>query len=206
MHYPSLATNGDAPAVLETGWEGLGVTIHRWLRSALLASAVLLAGVQAPATAQPARMPGRVLAVIDGDTIEVLMEGRRERVRYIGIDTPEVWPPDQVQCYGPEASVRNAQLVGGQSVELESDLTDRDRYGRLLRYVWIGETFVNAELLVEGFAQVTTYPPDVRYVELYRDLQRQARQAGRGLWLACFGLSGETPPRIVPAEPGEPGQ
>ena len=166
------------------------------------------AGLLAPRSAvgQSARIQARVLSVIDGDTIEVLVEGRHERVRYIGIDAPEVWPEERRECFGTEATVRNGQLVGGQTVELESDVTDRDRYGRLLRYIWIGETFVNAELLVEGFAQVTTYPPDVRYVELYRELQRQARQSGRGLWSACLGLSGDGPLRIVPGDPGEPGR
>ena len=166
------------------------------------------AGLVGPRAAggQSARTQARVLSVIDGDTIEVLVEGRRERVRYIGIDTPEVWPEERRECFGTEATVRNGQLVGGQTVELESDVTDRDRYGRLLRYIWIGETFVNAELLVEGFAQVTTYPPDVHYVELYRELQRQARQAGRGLWSACLGLSGDAPLRIVPGDQGEPGR
>lgn len=184
----------------------LGLRAGRWLGTVLLAVALLSVPVRPHALAQPTRTSALVLAVIDGDTIEVLVDGRRERVRYIGMDTPEVWPADQIECYGPEASARNAQLVAGQRVELESDLTDRDRYGRLLRYVWLGETFVNAELLVEGFAQVTTYPPDVRYVELYRDLQRQAREAGRGLWSACFGIGGANPPRLVAPDHGEPGR
>ena len=169
-------------------------------RSRVFAAAILAILVVVPAAAQPARTPAQVLAVIDGDTIEVLVEGRSERVRYIGIDAPETWPEHLAECHGREATVRNAQLVGGQVVELERDLTERDQHGRLLRYVWVGQTFVNAELLFEGLARVTTYPPDVRYVELYRELQHRARRAGRGLWSACLGLTGDPPSQPVPSD------
>ena len=156
------------------------------------------------ATAQTVRTPAQVLAVVDGDTIEVLIDGRSERVRYIGIDAPETQPAHLAECHGQEATVRNGQLVGGQVVELERDVSERDQYGRLLRYVWVGETLVNAQLLVEGLAQVTTFPPDIRHVGLYRELQRRARQAGRGLWLACLGLSGDMPLQPVPSGGEDP--
>ena len=86
--------------------DGLFALVRRLVLPLLLAG-VLVLGLPVRAIAQPARVPARVLAVIDGDTIEVLVDGRRERVRYIGIDTPEVWPQDQIECYGPEASARN---------------------------------------------------------------------------------------------------
>jgi micrococcal nuclease len=124
--------------------------------------------------------------VVDGDTIEVEMDGRRHTVRYIGIDTPEVADPRRpVMCYGEEASRRNRQLVEGRTVLLEKDVSETDRYGRLLRYVWADGVFVNAALVREGYARVYTVPPDVRYAELFRRLEREAREQGRGLWGAC---------------------
>ncbi len=124
-----------------------------------------------------------VTRVIDGDTIEVLYNGVPTRVRYIGVDTPEtVHPSRPVECYGKEASERNKALVLGQSVRLERDITDTDRYGRLLRYVYVGDVFVNYALVVEGYAHARTYPPDVRHSELFREAEYEAREAGRGLW------------------------
>jgi micrococcal nuclease len=127
-----------------------------------------------------------VARVVDGDTIEVEMGGRRHTVRYIGIDTPEVGDPRRpVMCYGEEASRRNRQLVEGKTILLEKDVSETDRYGRLLRYVWADGVFVNAALVREGYARVYTVPPDVRYAELFRRLEREAREQGRGLWGAC---------------------
>jgi micrococcal nuclease len=124
-----------------------------------------------------------VARVIDGDTIE-LADG--ERVRYIGINTPEsVDPRRPVQCFGKEASAYNKELVQGEWVELETDITNRDKYGRLLRYIWLGDVLINEQLLRDGYAQVKTYPPDVKYVDRYRVAQTEAREAGRGLWHAC---------------------
>jgi hypothetical protein len=96
-----------------------------------------------------------VVQVVDGDTIEVEMDGRRHTVRYIGIDTPEVADPRRpVMCYGEEASRRNRQLVEGRTVLLEKNVSETDRYGRLLRYVWADGVFVNAALVrrdMQGF-------------------------------------------------------
>ena len=121
--------------------------------------------------------------VVDGDTIDVLVGGNTYRVRYIGVDTPEtVDPRSPVQCYGREASERNRQLVEGKTVELEKDVSETDKYGRLLRYVWVGGEMVNATLVREGYAMAITYPPDVKYQELFLGLQQEARDAGLGLW------------------------
>ncbi len=118
--------------------------------------------------------------VVDGDTI--VIEGG-ERVRYIGIDTPETKHPSlPVQRMGPEATEANRELVEGKTVRLVLDVERRDRYGRLLAYVYVDDTFVNAELVRRGLAQVSTYPPNVRHQELFLRLQREARAAGRGLW------------------------
>ena len=125
-----------------------------------------------------------VIKVVDGDTIDVSIDGQKYRVRYIGIDTPEtVHPTRGVEPYGKEASARNKELVAGRTVSLEKDISETDRFGRLLRYVWLDEsTMVNAVLVEEGYAQVSTYPPDVRHVDMFLNLQREARTEGRGLY------------------------
>lgn len=140
--------------------------------------------------------PATVLRVIDGDTIEVEIEGQAYKVRYIGIDTPETVDPRRpVGCFGEEASAANKELVDGQTVGLESDVSDTDSFGRLLRYVWLdGDEMVNAALVREGYAQSSAYPPDVRYQELFDELEEEARTAGRGLWgPACQGTASPTP-------------
>lgn len=125
----------------------------------------------------------RVVRVVDGDTIEIA-DG--EHVRYIGIDAPEsANPRAPVQCFGFEARRRNQELTEGKAVWLERDLSDRDRYGRLLRYVRLGETMVNEQLVREGYVRVHTVPPDVRYTERFQSAEREAREAGRGLWGGC---------------------
>jgi len=131
---------------------------------------------------------GRVVEVVDGDTIGVLVAGRREKVRYIGVDTPETKHPTKgQQCYGPAASAFNERLVGGQLVRLERDAEERDRYGRLLAYVYRERDglFVNAELARLGYAQPLTIAPDVRHAKRFVALARSAQRGGRGLWGAC---------------------
>lgn len=124
-----------------------------------------------------------VKRVIDGDTIE-LEDG--ERVRYIGIDTPEtVDPRKPVQCFGKEASLANRELVGGKSVRLEKDVSNKDKYGRLLRYVYQGDKFINLELVKNGYAYAYTYPPDVKNSKLFLEAQKVAREARLGLWENC---------------------
>ncbi len=129
-----------------------------------------------------------VTRVIDGDTIEVELDGQIYKVRYIGIDTPETVDPQKpVECFGKEAAERNRQLVAGRVVRLEKDVSETDQYRRLLRYVWVDGRMVNQVLVEEGYAMVSTYPPDVKYAELFASLQTQAREAGRGLWgAACL--------------------
>lgn len=125
----------------------------------------------------------KVTRVVDGDTIEI--EGG-EKVRYLGIDTPEtVDPRKPVQCFGIEASKKNKELVEGKTVRLEKDITDRDKYSRLLRYVWVGDLFINLELVKQGFAISYTYPPDVKYQKEFLAAEREAKEAERGLWEAC---------------------
>ncbi|MEX0800329.1 MAG: thermonuclease family protein [Dehalococcoidia bacterium] len=135
----------------------------------------------------------QVTRVIDGDTIDVLLDGETVRVRYIGIDTPETVDPRRpVGCFGDEASDRNKQLVDGQTVGLERDVSETDAFGRLLRYVWVDPStgsgravMVNAALVEEGYALASTYPPDVKHSAMFAALQARARDTGRGLWSAC---------------------
>jgi micrococcal nuclease len=131
---------------------------------------------------------GRVVRVVDGDTIHVQLGGRREKVRYIGVDTPEsVKPGSPVECFGKEASRFNARLVAGRRVRLVRDAEERDRYGRLLAYVYRADdgVFVNARLVRDGYATALTIPPNVRFAERFRRQAAEARRAGRGLWSAC---------------------
>jgi micrococcal nuclease len=133
-------------------------------------------------------LAGRVVRVVDGDTVHVRLGWRDETVRYIGIDTPEsVRPGTPVQCFAEAASARNRRLVAGRAVTLRTDAESRDRYGRLLAYVYRRDDglFVNAELVRQGFATILTIPPNVAHAAELLALERAARRARRGLWHAC---------------------
>ena len=127
-----------------------------------------------------------VLRVIDGDTIEVEVDGATEDVRYIGIDTPEsAIPGEPVECFGKEASAANERLVGGETVRLVFDAERRDHYGRLLAYVYAGGTFVNASLVEDGFATTLEIEPNTARAGRLGRLEAAAGRAGAGLWGAC---------------------
>jgi micrococcal nuclease len=139
---------------------------------------------------------GKVVKVTDGDTIKVDIGGTVYAVRYIGMDTPEVY--NGVEWMGPEAAAANARLVAGKEVVLEKDVSETDQYDRLLRYVWVHESaswlLVNLELIRQGYAQVSTYPPDVKYTDaLYVAAEQEAQAASLGLWAS--------PPAPVAAAP-----
>jgi micrococcal nuclease len=129
-----------------------------------------------------------VVRIVDGDTIYVRLAGGVEKVRYNGIDTPEVHHPTRGEEPGGRAATEvNRRLLGHEPVRLETDVQLRDRYGRLLAYVWVrrpddGELMVNAELVRQGYAAVMTVPPNVRHAELFRKLAAEARENQRGLW------------------------
>lgn len=125
----------------------------------------------------------QVKRVIDGDTIE-LVDGRK--VRYIGIDTPELHHPTKgVQCFGKEAMEKNKELVEGKMIKMKKDISETDRYKRLLRYIWVGDIFVNEFLVQEGFASQATFPPDVAHVDLFKLAAEEARVNKKGLWSLC---------------------
>ena len=125
-----------------------------------------------------------VVRVIDGDTVE-LENG--DRVRYLGIDTPETVHPDKpIECYGPEATERNKELVEGKVVSLLQDGPDRDGYDRLLRYVFVDGTFVNGDLVWGGYAFARSYGDVPLFSQTLVQLERSAREGERGLWKACM--------------------
>ncbi len=124
-----------------------------------------------------------VTRVIDGDTIEVNIAGTIHKVRYIGMDTPELSDKRaEYSALAQEATRYNRQLVGGKTVRLEKDVSETDKYGRLLRYVYVDDIFVNAELVRQGLAWAKAYPPDTKYQDQLGKLERQARQAGKRIW------------------------
>jgi micrococcal nuclease len=139
-----------------------------------------------PEREEPRSAAAFVTRVVDGDTIEVLLDGRREDVRYIGVDTPETVKPDTpVQCFGRRASDFNHALVERRRVRLVFGIERRDVYGRLLAYVYLGDRFVNASLVRRGLARTLTIPPNDRFAGRFGRLEMRAARAGRGLWGAC---------------------
>lgn len=161
----------------------------------------------------------KVTRVIDGDTIE-LETG--QKVRYIGIDTPEtVHPEKSTQCFGLQASNKNIELVEGKAVRLEKDVSETDKYGRLLRYVYVpsealskvegakeglGDTFVNKFLVEEGYAYASTYPPDVKYQQVFNSAQQQAQEQKKGLWSDCSSSqAANLPPSTLTDQGDQPG-
>ncbi len=122
----------------------------------------------------------KVARIIDGDTIEI---ESGEKIRYIGINTPEIDDKDPIKlCFAQKAALKNKELIEGKQVSLVKDVSETDKYGRLLRYVYVGDIFVNDFLVRQGFAQVNTYPPDVKFKEQFQEAEQEARQNKRGLW------------------------
>ncbi|CCF85562.1 thermonuclease family protein [Nitrolancea hollandica] len=153
---------------------------------------------------------------MDGDTIKVSINGGpTQTVRIIGVDTPETKDPRKpVMCYGAEATAKTQELIdlAGGHVQLEKDVSETDKYDRLLRYVWLihpdGKRMLNEELVKGGYAQSSTYPPDVKYQDLFVSAQREAREQGRGLWGACgsFGVPAATKAPETSVAPPAPTQ
>ncbi len=123
----------------------------------------------------------RVKRTIDGDTLEL---DTGERVRLIGVNSPETNHPTRgLEPYGHQATAFTKKMVEGKNLRLEYDVERKDKYGRTLAYAYLEDgTFINAELVRQGYAQIMTIPPNVKYVDLFVRLQREARQARRGLW------------------------
>lgn len=155
--------------------------------SLLLISTLLIVGCGAvPAVQAPAvkGIPAKITRVVDGDTMKVSLDDKEETIRLLLVDTPEtVHPNKEVQPFGPEASAFAKKLLTDQDVVLEFDVSERDRYGRLLVYLWIGDRMFNELLLEQGLARVAyVYPPDIRHVDRFREIQKTAQLAGIGIW------------------------
>lgn len=164
------------------------------LGAAVVAVAVLLvvaSGATDPAEPASDGGSGIVVRVIDGDTVDVDVSGRKERVRLIGVDTPESVAPDRpVQCYGAEASARTSELLPpGTPVRLERDEVARDRFGRLLAYLYRDDDdlLVNLDLIEGGFADAVTYGDNEALYDTFVAAEAGARADGAGLWSACGG-------------------
>jgi micrococcal nuclease len=124
-----------------------------------------------------------VTNVVDGDTIHVLIHNKKETVRFVLVNTPETKHPNKpIEPYGPEASQFVKDLLEGKEVKLEQDVSATDRYGRLLMYVWLNDRMVNEILLEKGLARVAVFPPNVKYVEPFRAVQKKAQEAKLGIW------------------------
>lgn len=180
------------------GGSGLGGRTEGVRR--LLVAALALGGCRGATAGQPdttgvVAANATVTHVVDGDTLDVVAAGRDERVRLIGIDTPEIAheafadrPAQPGECFGEEArGFTTALLPVGTPVRLERDVVARDDYGRLLAYVYRASdgVFVNVELVRQGFAQPLSFPPNVTYRERFVAAARAAQVAGAGLWAAC---------------------
>jgi micrococcal nuclease len=169
----------------------------------LVVATVLLAWLSSPNAPDGAGPPpragagelARVLRVVDGDTIVVSLDGRSERVRYIGMDAPELARPDEglgAECGADAARAANEALVAGEEIRLQRDASDRDRFGRLLRHVWLGDTLVSEALVARGVAEARSYPPDTALDGRLSAAEDEARSAGAGIWDQC-AASGSSP-------------
>lgn len=147
---------------------------------------------------------GRVVDVVDGDTIKVLLDedGQTYTIRYIGMDTPE--NTSQVEYFGPEATSKNNELVWGKTVTLIKDVSETDPYGRLLRYVLVGDLFVNYELVAQGYANTASYPPDTSCIPAFQAAEQDASASKLGLWSAPPTLV-VIVPTAAPSESGSGG-
>jgi micrococcal nuclease len=132
---------------------------------------------------------GTVVRIVDGDTVVVDVDGAEEKIRLIGIDTPEsVDPRRPVECFGKEATAHITDLIPeGTPLRVERDVEARDRYDRLLAYLYRADDdlFVNEQMIADGYANVATYPPNVTHVDRFLEAERSARADDRGLWSAC---------------------
>lgn len=160
-----------------------------WIICLVLAACTNGQGASPPpdGTASPGiggTVEASVTRTIDGDTIEVTIGSRKETVRMILVDTPEIRKPglQEPQPFGPEAAAFTRKLLTGKKVRLERDISVKDTYGRSLYYVWLDGKLVNRLLLEEGLARVAVFPPDVKYVEDFRSAAAEAQAGGKGIW------------------------
>ncbi len=161
-------------------------SLFYYLAVFFLAGAFCLSScVAAPRSAPPGGIQSSLVRIVDGDTIVVNVQGLEYKVRYIGMDAPEIAGSGRApEYFGKEAAQKNRELLEGKTITMERDISETDAFGRLLRYVWAGDVMVNAELVRLGYARAHTYPPDVKYQDSFRQLEKEARENKRGLWSA----------------------
>jgi endonuclease YncB( thermonuclease family) len=180
-------------------WQGIKQTSFEWetlqpkqINSPLPSVGSNVLGVEEASNAAKINNLVQVIKVVDGDTIDVLINGQKQTVRLIGINTPETVDPRRpVQCFGKEASNETKRLLEGKQVYLTKDVSETDKYNRILRLVYLplenGQMlFVNDYLVRQGFANNYPYPPDVKYDDQFRQAEKEAREQKKGLWSACF--------------------
>jgi len=162
--------------------------LYSFLLTSLLMFTSLFSSTPAPTevslSKDLATTTASVVEVIDGDTIVVDLNGKREFVRYIGIDTPEL-NGDSPECFAVDATKANRSLVENEMVQLVGDKSHRDKFNRLLRYVYVDEVFVNASLVKNGFAKAAYYYPDVSHASEFKNLEARAQVEERGMWREC---------------------
>jgi micrococcal nuclease len=166
--------------------------MHRVLLCiAVLATACRSGSPSTSTTPTALEVNATMVSVVDGDTIDVTIDGRRERVRLIGIDTPETKKPNTaVECFGPEATAFTTSLIPADApLHLERDIVGRDDYGRVLAYVYLARdgTFVNMSIIRQGLARPLTIAPNVAHADEFVSAARAAEAGDIGLWAACTG-------------------
>ncbi|SFL48136.1 Endonuclease YncB, thermonuclease family [Paenibacillus sp. 1_12] len=151
---------------------------------AIIFTFIFITGCQQQAASSKLnRQQVKIERVVDGDTLEIQLNGKKEKVRLIGIDTPETKKPNTpVMFYGEEASDYTKKRLDKKTVELEWDVDRKDQYDRLLAYVWVDDELFNRTLVSEGYARMATFPPNVKYVDLFKKAQEEARQKQKGIW------------------------
>lgn len=137
----------------------------------------------------------RVVEVVDGDTIRVEINGIIYPVRYIGIDTPE--STTQIEPFGKEASQKNTELVSGQTVTMYRDISETDQFDRILRFVFVGDKFINYEMVKQGYAKAFRYPPDTSCADLFQQAQDEASAQGIGMWMAQATFEASAPAQTI---------
>ncbi len=199
IEYQSTATNTPEPSMPPTPTQtpALINTSTPYLPPTASQTTIAL---NIPQCIQPDQIETEALVtnIIDGDTIEVDVNGTTYKVRYIGMDTPELTnPPEE---YGQEAADKNKELVLGKTVVMFKDVSEMDRFDRLLRYVLVGDVFVNSELVRLGYAKSISYPPDVACDAIFADAEKEARKNLIGLWaLVLDTRSGNATPLPITA-------
>lgn len=143
----------------------------------IIASLIILISLIIP-SAVARELTAKVLSNNDGDTLTVIIDGRKEKIRLLGMDTPEI----AQGFWGKEAQKYTEKLTTGKEIMLETDVQERDQFGRLLAYVFIDGQFLNLLLIQAGYAQLLTYSPNVKYVDVFTAAQTQARNSGEGIW------------------------